>query len=291
MKKILTLCIGFAALLSGCSLSQGYGHVEKFEMEAPAAPELRGVGNYQDSRTFKIRASGNVHLGKSEKEKISGIKNNMDNCGAITSCQKFRKDEVQEKVDATYKIIYPIATANLDFLAKRDVFLWGGSVGFDKGMSANLILGVNTKHFEAGLAIGAWVYNRDFTYSGTEYSCSKLLIWEDFYQTDMEDSSSMGLAITYGGFASIYSGPVSLNFSFSMYRPDPSFPTNSDASLFAKKGNTIANFDMPLVMTEYISVGYRITPKWEARVGVANTFGEFPDWHWSATGGISYYLK
>lgn len=260
-------------------------------MEAPTAPELRGVGNYQDSRTFKIRASANAHLGKSEKEKISGIKNSMDNCSGITSCREFRKDEVQEKVDATYKITYPIVTANLDFLAKRDVFLWGGSVGLDKGMSANLILGVNTKHFEAGLAVGAWIYNRDFHYAGTEYSCSQFLIWEDFSQFYFEDSSSTGMAITYGGFASVYSGPVSINFSFSMYRPDPSFPTTSDGALFAKEGNTIANFDMPFVMTEYISVGYRITPKWEARVGVANTFGEFPGWHWSATGGISYYLK
>ena len=42
MKKILTLCISFAALLSGCSMTHDYGHVEQFDMEVPAAPELRG---------------------------------------------------------------------------------------------------------------------------------------------------------------------------------------------------------------------------------------------------------
>ncbi|WP_173384738.1 hypothetical protein [Fibrobacter succinogenes] len=291
MKKILTLCISFAALLSGCSMTHDYGHVEQFDMEVPAAPELRGVGNYQEPKTFKVRASGNVHMGKTEKEKLSGITNKMENCSGITNCRGFKSEEVREKVDGTYNITYPIVTASIDLLAKRNWFMWGGSVSFNKGMSADLIIGANTKYFEAGLSIGAWMYTRKFNYSGTQYSCDQFLVWEDFSRYFFEDSSTTGVTLTYGGFASIYNGPISFNFSFSVYRPDPAFPTTSGGSLFAKEGHTIANFDMPLVMTEYFTVGYRITDRWEARMGIANTLGEFRGWHWSAMGGISYYLK
>ena len=51
-----------------------------------------------------------------------------------------------------------------------------------------------------------------------------------------------------------------------------------------------ADFEFPLVMTEYIVLGYKLNENMELRLGAANTFGEFPGWHWSATGGVSYYL-
>ena len=87
----------------------------------------------------------------------------------------------------------------------------------------------------------------------------------------------------YGGFASAYYGPLSLSFSFSVYRPDPAYSKSND--------NLQAKFAFPRVMTEYIVAGYRLNDSWEFRVGAANTFGEFPGWHWSVTGGVSYYPK
>ena len=180
-------------------MTHDYGHVEQFDMEVPAAPELRGVGNYQEPKTFKVRASGNVHMGKTEKEKLSGITNKMENCSGITNCRGFKSEEVREKVDGTYNITYPIVTASIDLLAKRNWFMWGGSVSFNKGMSADLIIGANTKYFEAGLSIGAWMYTRKFNYSGTQYSCDQFLVWEDFSRYFFEDSSTTGVTLSERG--------------------------------------------------------------------------------------------
>jgi hypothetical protein len=100
----------------------------------------------------------------------------------------------------------------------------------------------------------------------------------------------MGTVITYGGYASTYYGPYSLNFSVNIYRPDPSYPGDDDDNVSRSSG-TISEFDFPLVVTGYLTAGYRINENWEVRLGASNIVGELPGWHWGATGGISYYTK
>ena len=280
--------VGFVlalSLFSGCSISGSYGHVEQFEMEALASPELRGAGGFREPNTTATRLTANVHMGNPEKERLSGIVNKKGNCGNLADCEEYKDIEVNENVDATYRMGFPVLTASLDFVYKHNLLMLGGSASIDKGVFGNAFMGLNTKFFEIGAAAGLWIHRREFTYSGTDFFCVHYFLGGDeLEEGSFESSTSVGQVAVYGGFASAYYGPLSLSFSFSVYRPDPAYPNRSNDNLQAK-------FAFPRVMTEYIVAGYRLNDSWEFRVGAANTFGEFPGWHWSVTGGVSYYPK
>ena len=280
--------VGFAFalfLFSGCSISGSYGHVETFEMEALAAPELRGAGGFREPNTSATRFSANVHMGNPEKERLSGIVNKKGNCSDLADCEEYRDIKVNENVDATYRMGFSILTVSLDYVYKHNLLMLGAGASINKGVFGNAFMGLNTKYFEVGASAGLWIHRRDFTYSGTDYYCVHYFLGGDeLEEGTFESSTNIGLAATYGGFASAYYGPFSLNFSFNVYRPDPSYPNQSN-------DNLQADFLFPRVMTEYIVAGYRLNDSWEFRLGAANTFGEFPGWHWSVTGGVSYYPK
>lgn len=280
--------VGFAFalfLFSGCSISGSYGHVETFEMETLAAPELRGAGGFREPNTSATRFSANVHMGNPEKERLSGIVNKKGNCSDLADCEEYRDIKVNENVDATYRMGFSILTASLDYVYKHNLLMLGAGASINKGVFGNAFMGLNTKYFEVGASAGLWIHRRDFTYSGTDYYCVHYFLGGDeLEEGSFESSTNIGLAATYGGFASAYYGPFSLNFSFNVYRPDPSYPNQSN-------DNLQADFLFPRVMTEYIVAGYRLNDSWEFRLGAANTFGEFPGWHWSVTGGVSYYPK
>ena len=284
MKILGLICfVLLVFLFSGCSVSGSYRHLEKFEMEALAAPELRGANGFREPNTSKMRLSANVQIGEEEKERLSGIVNEVGDCSAISGCKGFDKFEVNENVDATYKMGFSILTASLDYQIKYDLLMWGWGISINKGLFGSLFLGVNTKYFEVGAALGLWGHTRSFSYSGADYDCVKYLLGgEELESNSFEATTDIGFAATYGGFASAYYGPLSLSFSFNVYRPDPSYPDGSSKMQ--------ADFEFPLVMTEYIVVAYRLNENVEFRLGAANTFGEFHGWHWSATGGMSYYL-
>ena len=49
-----------------------------------------------------------------------------------------------------------------------------------------------------------------------------------------------------------------------------------------------ADFELPWVITEYLTAGYKFNEEWELRIGAVNVFGDFEGWHWSMISGISY---
>lgn len=119
------------------------------------------------------------------------------------------------------------------------------------------------------------------------------------YSKDLFDGrSEADLLWTYGGYASVYFGPVSLNYSISVYYPSAEYEEGDESYLntdFEWNGNydeshLLANFELPLVLTEYITLGYRLNEKLELHAGAINIFGDYPGWHWSGTAGFSLYL-
>ena len=288
MKHLFVLLLS-SLFLVGCGLTNHYAHVEAFEMETPPAPEIRGAGNYKEPNTANVRLSANVHANSQDREQLHGLTNKLDDCPHLTSCEGFKAENVKENVDGSYKVVYPGLTASLDYISKKDLFLWGIGFALDKGFYSRFLLGINTKYFEVGGSLGWWIYTRKFKYSGTTYECERYFSKETLYKYPFETSNGMASVVTYGGYASAYYGPFSLNFSVNIYRPDPSFPEDDDNS--AGYRGTLADFDFPLVVTEYITAAYRINPQWELHLGASNVLGEFPGWHWAATGGVSYYTK
>jgi hypothetical protein len=301
MRCTAAFCYGLISFLFlGCAVttehSSSVKHVENFEMEVPAAPEVRGASGYMEHNSSSIRLSAKVHTWKQEKETLSGITNEKK-----ANYSEYKNYNVQEDVDGTYKIIYPYLTASIEYMYKIKIFLLGMNVSINRGILSNVSVGVNTRYFEAGLFGGLWIYANEYDYSGTVYvhKSRKTTVYDidgagsryglddyDISSSNHFESSSPGSTVPFGGgYASAYYGPLSLNFSISLYYPNISYESDS------KDEKIQSDFNFPCVMTEYITLGYRLNKQWEFRLGTANVFGDFPGWHWSATGGFSYYLK
>lgn len=283
MKIVAFLLTAF--LFVGCSGVNKVAHIDEFNMEVLATPEVRGVGKSLSSDTSVVRMALNVHVGAQEKEELSGIVNKRSSC-------KFRCDdaedfELKEDVDAEYSLGYPIVSGSLDYFVKTGLAIIGFGFGIDHGGYIDGLLGVNAKYFEIGITGGFWVYPRYFAYHGQELYCEYDWPGHDTFSANaFHASSDMGYSWFFGGFASVFIGPITLYFSTSVYTPDPNYEDVDDEGT----DNLHADFEFPMVITEYISVGYRFLENWEIRLGTANLFGEFPGWHWSFNGGVSYYL-
>ncbi|MCQ2055827.1 MAG: hypothetical protein MJY82_11165 [Fibrobacter sp.] len=285
-----TFCLGIAAitmLFSGCSISGNYKHIEKISTDVPAAPEVRGASTYQEPNTAKWRTSLGVRVGQTQQEKIHGITNSLGSCKNIEHCKEDAQILVKRDVDATYNIKYPVVFGGFDRLRKYDIILWSFGASLDNGTNAFVTLGVNTEHFEIGASLGAWIFFNNYEYSGTSYYCTQYP-WNEDYSLghgEFSESSSIDLALVYGGYASAYLGPFSLNYSISIYRP-PHSESGRDESTTVQ-----ANFELPMAFTEYITAGYRLNKHWEFRAGAINVFGDFNGMHWAGIGGVSYYFN
>lgn len=272
---------------TGCTVTGSYGHVEAFDMEVAAAHEVRGASGYLEPHKSTMRLSANVRPGSKKKENLSGIVNKVGDCKDIVNCKGFNRAAINEDVDGVYTINFPIVTGSFDFILKMENMLWGINVGIDNGGNGNFLFGFNSEHFEIGLALGLWVHARNFEYSGTEYNCVKYA-WsskEELVSGSFNKASDMEMLFTYGAFASAYIDPVSINYSINIYRPHPSYSNDWDGD----KLN--ADFDYPLVVTQYITLGVRLNKYIELRLGAINMFGGFSESYWAFNGGFGFYIK
>ena len=274
----------FFSMFAGCSIDASKAHIESLVVETPMAPEVRGASRYQTPNTYQVRGFVQMGMGKTQNEKLHGIKNPIEDC-KIGVCEIPENLKEYEKVDASYKIIFSNLMASLDWIEKKDLLLWGVGTALDRGLYVNAFVGINTRHFEVGAFTGVWFYANRLEYGGHELICQRNY-WEGEYglTTARVSEKENGLydAMTYGGFASIYYGRFSLGYSVNVYK-------HSVDQLFDEK-DVVANFELPWIVTEYITAGVFITPKVEMRVGAVNVFGEFDGWHWGGTSGISYYF-
>lgn len=288
MRKIILLfLIPAFVLFSGCTITGSYGQVEAFDMTVSPAHELRGASSYLEPHKNTMRLSGNIHAGRKKEGNISGLTNKVGDCKDIVNCPGFYRYSIRENVDGVYMVDFPLFSASFDFIKKFEDVILGVNAGYDNGFDGNFVLGYNTEYFEIGAALGLWLLFRDFHYSGTEYNCIKYLRTseEELKQSSFERSSDKEILFTYGGFASVYFGLASLNYSINIYRPNPSYSEDSDGD----KMN--ANFDFPLVVTQYITLGLRVHERIDIRLGTVNIFGGFSKSHWAFNGGIGFYIK
>ena len=281
MKKFILSCALFAILLSldGCA-SAHYEQVNRVSMEIPAGPEVRGAGFNQESKTGHFRISGNVHLGESEKIDIKGITSKTGDCSEMEKCLE-RDFTIDNHVEATYKTIFPIVTGSLEYLYKYKMMLWSVGGAINDGAFAFTSGGINTDFFEAGVNIGIWGHYRKFEYSGIDYHCYS--DWGDnryLSESPFGDSNNFGISAVYGLYAGVYYDNLFLNYSVNPYKPHTRYNTSE----------INADFELPWVITEYLTAGYRFDKHWELRIGAVNIFGDFEGWHWSMISGVSYNI-
>lgn len=286
------------AMLCGCSTSSTYTRINAFELEVPSAPDMHGANGYMNPGESNWRISGDVNIHKEESMSRGGYGVNATSC-KLGSCDKIHLP--QEKVhDNFVRKNMDYFSGGIEYLTKsglpRDTIdqnaggMFSFGIAYRQGALIHAGFGVNTKYFEAGATLGLWGQYRHLTYRATKYTCYGSVfatldddkVYEEHY-TDYDDATT--IVGTYGGYLSAYYGPMFLTFSASIYTPVMTLTTSDSYYGFRNMEE-----DMPKVITEYFTFGYRISKMVEVHAGASNMLGDFEGWHWGATGGVSLYL-
>lgn len=293
------------AMLCGCSTSSTYTRINAFELEVPSAPDMHGVNGYMNPGESNWRISGDVNIHKEEGLHRGGYGVNSTSC-KLGSCDRIHLP--QEKVhDNFVRKNMDYFSGDIEYLTKsgssRDAIdqnaggMFSFGIAYRQGALIHAGFGINTRYFEVGATLGLWGQYRHLTYRATKYSCYRDVFPANFYAyqddedkeiyeehyTDYDDATT--IVGTYGGYLSAYYGPMFLTFSASIYTPVMTLTTSDSYYGFRNMEE-----DMPKVITEYFTFGYRISKMVEVHAGASNMLGEFEGWHWGATGGVSLYL-
>lgn len=286
MKKKLTLFTfaAFTLFWAGCASTTTFSHIEEVSTEIPAAPDVHGANGNQ-IRPFSLRGNANLHISKEDDIKISGIKNERKHC-KVGRCDSDTLLGSSDYATAYYKTSSLYGSGGFDGLVSAKPLLFGFGFQYNHGFYTHLSMGINTRHFELGALAGLWIMHRHQKYSGQEFICSynpsleKKTFTEDYF----EESTNYTLTGSYGGYASLYNGPLFITYSLNIYKP--TIDADDDDSDYLEG----YDIDLPYVFTHHINVGYRFLHFLEYHIGMTFINGDFKSPDPEVNTGISVYM-
>lgn len=261
-KYFAFLALGGALItLEACS----YAQVSNFKFNASESPEVRGPGTYLEEQDNMGRMSVSL-LGGPKDEIPFLVRPVLD--GDVTSIV------VGEAVDGA--TLSPSASkvamnnsvielgdysviASMDFFMKWKQAYFQLGLGVYDGLYYYAGMGINRKYFEAGVFLGQFHQFTTVYYYG--YWCDDLRCNDDDNNgTFSADEPHLLSDVFVGVYAGLHAWRLSLDYSFSTYTP--SVNVNS------------LDYDMPAVISNYLSLGIRLTDSWIVRGGVVATFAD-----------------
>lgn len=246
-------------LLSACSVA----HVSNFQFGASPSPEVSGPGlEMNDMGMARVSAS---FTAADEDEVTFPVRSHtLDetllgiNRGANLG-DRVDPDSVKRKYsnEAILEIDGYHASASLEFFINfNPIFLQVGIAAYD-GVYYFVAIGANHKYYDWGLFFGE--FNQFTTVDYFGYWCGIEGCTED----DMADSFTATDFVVlgdvfFGAYVGAHVWRLSLNNTISMYRPG----LNVDQM----------DYDMPYVISNYTSLGIRLSNEWTIRGGTVFSF-------------------
>ena len=139
---ILLLLAALAMLVSGCSST----HVHNFQVDASEAPEVYGIGRYQQPKTSTMRLYGSFKIDPREDVPVSGDYK----AWSSWSLDSIVQDLNSHSSSGIYKMGGNEFTGGFEWFHKSNVALIGVGVSFNDGIYHHITYGFNTEHFEIG---------------------------------------------------------------------------------------------------------------------------------------------
>jgi len=263
MKKWFAfLALGGALItLEACS----YAQVSNFKFNASESPEVRGPGTYLEEQDNMGRMSVSLLGGQKDeipfpvRPVLAGdvtsivVGEAVDSATLSPSASKAAvNNSVIELGD--YSVI-----ASMDFFMKWKQAYFQLGLGVYDGLYYYAGMGTNRKYFEAGVFLGQFHQFTTVYYYG--YWCDDLRCNNDDNNgTFSADEPHLLSDVFVGVYAGLHAWRLSLDYSISTYTP--SVNVNS------------LDYDMPAVISNYLSLGIRLTDSWIVRGGVVATFAD-----------------
>lgn len=244
-------------MLSACTLA----HVNNFKFDASPSPEVSGPGkDLGDESMARVSAS---FTAADEDEvtfpvKSHALDENMFGRNGAT-LERVDRDSVRRVYanNAVLKIDGYNVSASLEFFIKFSTVFFQLGIGAYDGLYYYVAFGANHKYYDWGFFVGE--FNQFTTVDYFGYWCGI----DGCTEEDMDDSYVANDFLIlgdvfFGGYIGAHVWRLSLNNTVSMYVP------GIDVGQM--------EYDMPVVVTNYTSLGIRITDNWTVRGGTVLTF-------------------
>ena len=249
---ILLLLAALAMLVSGCA----WNSIQNFKVDASEAPEVYGIGRYQQPKTSTMRLYGSFKIDPREDVVASGNYYAWDLDSNLLNVNSYGSSGI-------YKMGGNEFTGGFEWFHKSNNALFGVGVSINDGIYHHITYGFNTEHFEIGGFLGFF---------------HQLLKIQDSLTTNkiMFDKvkSEFNTNVFWGFYTGIFLGDLFVNYSLSAYRPsfDIGFKTVRSS----------------IVTSNYITLGYNINKHLAVTAGAIGTDVN-SNWHWAANLGINFY--
>ena len=263
-------------VLSGCSIAR----VSNFELEASPSPEVQGPGTYVKPSEGMARISVGF-VGANEDEVTMPVRSRFLDEKIQTHSLTDDKSRVyldtvarSEVNEAIIKIdgYHVMGSADIGFKFNT-AFVQVGIGAYD-GFYYYIMAGANYKYFEWGGFIGEFHQSTTIRYIG--YWCGVDGCSEEDKGDIFDGNEWNMLSDGFGGvFIGAHVWRLSLNNTLSLYTP------GLDVDQL--------DYDMPMVVSNYTSLGIRLGDSWRFRGGTVATFiRKIRKPHWGLKFSVDY---
>ena len=255
-KSVVLLLLAIVSMLvSGCSSTR----VRSFQVDASEAPEVYGIGRYQQPKTSTMRLYGSFKIDPREDVPVSGDYK----AWSSWSLDSIVQDLNSHSSRGIYRLGGNEFTGGFEWFHKSNVALIGVGVSFNDGIYHHITYGFNTEHFEIGGFFGLFHQFLEVYGSGSTNDKS-------FNEAKMQLNTNL----IWGFYTGVFLGDLFLNYNLSAYRP--SFDIDG------------TNVRSSIVTSNYITLGYNINEHWAVTAGAIGTDVQ-SNWHWAASLGVNFY--
>ena len=255
MKCLLRiLALGAASLaLSACSVA----HVSNVEFNASESPEVRGPSTYVKPNENISRVSVSLIAADEDQVKMpvhstvldEKLSHNLKDGKAAVSNSTLKPYEGN---NAFIDIGGYSAAVSADFIMKWDPIIFQIGIAAYDGAFYYASIGANHKYYEYGLFLGEFHQFTKVSYYG--YWCSVDGCTEEDKEDTFDESELRMLSDVFLGiYAGAHFWRFSLNYTLSTYTPSLDVPS--------------LDYKMPAVVSNYLSLGFRITDELSIRGG------------------------
>lgn len=251
-----------AIALSACASSK-FDYTEAITIDSYPGPSVQGINRYLPENSTGSRLHGGIIVGETEYIDLDNVKN--------------KGDWDSLNIDAKYKIKYLPVYGSIDKFAKGDLFTMHIGFGICHGVYASTGFGINTRFFELGLTSFQRFTYQTFNYLGYEKQDDGTLDTLN----DWSNNAKIVMQYGAGAYASLFIGPITLNYNGNIYRPNK--------SIVFTDPNPEFNFKTPYVFTNNFLISYWYSETTEFQIGLTNMLVDFNGGNWSLTAGISLW--
>jgi len=272
----LLACFVFSSL-TGCTAY--FMSVKEGDFDVTLHPTLKGAEYAMDENSSIRRISVDIHRLENQKVKLSKVWTGKAvvcdwdaHCGSRTDYS-----EVLEpgKADIGYVFKSLPVALSIEWLEKRKIRFISYGFGLDPLPYAKLSVGLNWRYGEIGLSsyFGFDMSNTDYTYEGIAASSPFIQSWpEPEHLTSTYDGYQDHLRGGFGGYASVFLGPVSLTYAPSVHSPwlwtdELGGETAGYADIIPPTDYELT-FEFPIYFSNYFGITYNIREKMQFSLGL-----------------------